>query len=117
MVDVSVVIPSLNEAETIGTCIEKVKTVFSKYELEGEIIVADNSDDDTPEIARSLGAVVVRSMKHVDRVVVRDDGSGDMTGEIAEGLGTRLLKRRRSGNISPVRVRVVRVKTVCRYPL
>ncbi|MFX0051760.1 MAG: glycosyltransferase family 2 protein [Candidatus Hodarchaeota archaeon] len=59
MVDVSVVIPSLNEAETIGTCIEKVKTVFNKYELDGEIIVADNSDDDTPKIARSLGAVVV----------------------------------------------------------
>lgn len=59
LVDVSVVIPSLNEVETIGTCIEKIKTVFSKYELEGEIIVSDNSVDDTPEIARSLGAVVV----------------------------------------------------------
>jgi len=59
MVDVSVVIPSLNEAKTIGTCIEKVKTVFSKYELDGEIIVADNSIDDTPKIARSMGAIVV----------------------------------------------------------
>jgi glycosyltransferase involved in cell wall biosynthesis len=59
MVDVSVVIPSLNEAETIGTCIEKVKTIFSKYEIEGEIIIADNSDDDTPKIARSMGATVV----------------------------------------------------------
>jgi len=58
-VDVSVIIPSLNEVETIGTCIEKVKTVFSKYELDGEIIVADNSDDGTPKIARSLGAIVV----------------------------------------------------------
>ena len=59
LVDVSVIIPSLNEEKTIGTCIEKVKTVFSKYELDGEIIVADNSDDDTPKIARSMGAIVV----------------------------------------------------------
>jgi len=59
LVEVSVVIPSLNEAGTIGVCIEKVKTVFRQYGVDGEIIVADNSDDDTPRIARSLGAKVV----------------------------------------------------------
>jgi len=59
LVEVSVVIPSLNEAGTIGVCIEKVKTVFRQYGIDGEIIVADNSDDDTPRIARSLGAKVV----------------------------------------------------------
>ena len=60
MVKVSVVIPSLNEARTIGKCIEKIKTVFRQYNIDGEIIVADNSDeDDTPQIARSLGAKVV----------------------------------------------------------
>jgi len=35
----------------------------------------------------SIGGVVVRAKKYVDRVVVCDDGSGDLTGEIAEGLG------------------------------
>lgn len=55
----SVIIPSLNESKTIGTCIEKIKTVFREYNINGEIIVADNSDDDTPQIARSLGAKVV----------------------------------------------------------
>jgi glycosyltransferase involved in cell wall biosynthesis len=59
LVEVSVIIPSLNEAGTIGTCIEKVKAVFRQYGIDGEIIVADNSDDDTPRIARSLGAKVV----------------------------------------------------------
>ncbi len=59
MVDVSVVIPSLNEAATIGICIEKIKTVFKLYNIDGEIIVADNSDDNTPRIAESLGAKVV----------------------------------------------------------
>ena len=59
MVDVSVIIPTLNEAETIGICIRKVQEVFKQYGIEGEIIVADNSEDDTPKIAESLGARVV----------------------------------------------------------
>lgn len=59
MVEVSVVIPSLNEEETIGTCISKIKNVFEKYGIDGEIIVADNSSDNTPNIAKSLGAKVV----------------------------------------------------------
>ena len=59
MVDVSVVIPSLNEAGTIGKCIEKIKAVFKRYKIDGEIIVADNSDDETPKIAMALGAKVV----------------------------------------------------------
>ncbi len=59
MVEVSVVIPSLNEEKTIGICIEKIKKVFKNYNINGEIIVADNSTDKTPEIARALGAKVV----------------------------------------------------------
>ncbi len=59
MVEVSVVIPTLNEEKSIGICIEKVKKVFEKYNIDGEIIVSDNSTDKTPEIARSLGAKVV----------------------------------------------------------
>ncbi len=58
-VEVSVVIPSLNEEKIIGICIEKVKRVFRDHNIKGEIIVADNSTDMTPEIARSLGAKVV----------------------------------------------------------
>ncbi|MEM2563297.1 MAG: glycosyltransferase family 2 protein, partial [Candidatus Bathyarchaeia archaeon] len=45
--------------ETIGEYIEKVKNVFKHYSIDGEIIVSDNSSDETPEIARSLGAKVV----------------------------------------------------------
>jgi len=59
LVEVSVIIPTRNEAGTIGKCIEKIKTVFERYKIDGEIIVADNSDDNTAEIARSLGANVV----------------------------------------------------------
>jgi len=62
-VDVSVIIPTLNEQETIGTCIQKVKEVFRKYSIRGEIIVSDSSTDRTPEIARALGAIVVKPDK------------------------------------------------------
>jgi glycosyltransferase involved in cell wall biosynthesis len=59
MLKVSVVIPTLNEEDSIGICIDKIKKVFEEYEISGEIIVADNSLDRTPEIARSKGAKVV----------------------------------------------------------
>lgn len=56
---VSLVIPTLNEAKTIGECIEHANEVFKKMGLEGEIIVVDSSSDETPLIARSFGATVV----------------------------------------------------------
>jgi len=59
MVEVSVVIPTMNEEVSIGTCIKKIRKVFAKHHIDGEIIVADNSTDKTPEIAESLGARVV----------------------------------------------------------
>ncbi len=59
MVEVSVIIPTKNEENTIGRCIEKIKKVFKDYNIDGEIIVSDSSTDRTPEIARSLGAKVV----------------------------------------------------------
>ena len=59
MVEVSVVIPTLNDERTKGRCIEKIKKGFEEYNIDGEIIVDDNSTDRTPEIARSMGAKVV----------------------------------------------------------
>ncbi len=56
---VSVVIPSLNEEKTIGRVIQKAKEALEAMGLSYEIIVADNSTDRTPEIARSMGAIVV----------------------------------------------------------
>jgi len=60
-IEVSVVIPALNEEGTIGRCIEKIFTVFSSGKIRGEVIIADSSTDATAVIARDLGAVVVRS--------------------------------------------------------
>lgn len=56
----SVVMPCLNEEDTLATCIEKAKTGIAKSNISGEIIVADNgSSDKSVEIAESLGARVV----------------------------------------------------------
>jgi glycosyltransferase involved in cell wall biosynthesis len=58
--EVSVVIPCLNEADTLGTCLEKVQRAFREHAIAGEVIVADNgSTDGSVEIAVRSGARVV----------------------------------------------------------
>ncbi len=58
--ELSVVIPCLNEAETVGTCVEKARRAMALEGIAGEVIVADNgSTDGSQEIARALGARVV----------------------------------------------------------
>ncbi len=57
---VSVVIPCLNEAETIEECVSRARGVLEASGLSGEVIVADNgSDDDSAELARRAGAHIV----------------------------------------------------------
>lgn len=63
MPSLSIVMPSMNEEETIRICIEKAQSIIEKYGIEGEIIVADNSSDRTPEIAASMGARVIGPIK------------------------------------------------------
>jgi glycosyltransferase involved in cell wall biosynthesis len=58
--EVSIVMPCLNEADTIGTCIEKAQRAMQAHAIAGEVVVADNgSIDASREIARGLGARVV----------------------------------------------------------
>lgn len=59
--EISVVIPCLNEANSVGICIDKAFAAFAKDNLRGEVVVADNgSTDGSIEIAESRGARVVR---------------------------------------------------------
>src|SRR5437868_4528949 len=59
--EVSVVIPCLNEANSIGICVSKAMNAFQAAKLRGEVVVADNgSTDGSIEIAEKLGARVVR---------------------------------------------------------
>lgn len=59
-VELSVVIPCLNESDTLASCIEKAQRTLAANQIAGEIIVADNgSTDGSSDIARRLGAEVV----------------------------------------------------------
>ena len=55
--DLSVVLPCLNEGETLETCIRKAQKSIGDLDLDGEVVVADNgSTDGSQQIAKDLGA-------------------------------------------------------------
>jgi glycosyltransferase involved in cell wall biosynthesis len=57
---VSVVIPCLNEAENIGTCVRDALEAIERMGVAGEVVVADNdSEDDSARLAELAGARVV----------------------------------------------------------
>ncbi len=58
--EVSVVMPCLNEADTLAVCIQKAQKALLDHAIDGEIVIADNgSTDGSQEIATRLGARVV----------------------------------------------------------
>ncbi len=82
--ELSVVMPCLNEADTLESCVRKARRAMAEHGIRGEVIVADNgSSDGSPELARRLGAQVVL----VDR---RGYGSALMGG-IAAARGRFVL--------------------------
>lgn len=59
-VELSIIMPCLNEAKTIGICVKKALGFLEQYGVKGEIVIGDNgSTDGSKEIARNLGARVV----------------------------------------------------------
>jgi glycosyltransferase involved in cell wall biosynthesis len=59
-IELSVVLPCLNEAETLETCVRKAQESLTRLGVVGEVVVADNgSTDGSQDIARRLGARVV----------------------------------------------------------
>jgi glycosyltransferase involved in cell wall biosynthesis len=58
--EISVVMPCLNEAETLAMCIRKAMEGFRCAEVNGEVVVADNgSTDGSQSIAEACGARVI----------------------------------------------------------
>jgi len=58
--DVSVIMPCLNEAATVASCVGKARAALAAAGLEGEVIVADNgSEDGSPALAAAAGARVI----------------------------------------------------------
>jgi len=59
-IEVSVVMPCLNEADTLETCIRKAQRALRENNIAGEIIIADNgSTDGSQRIATRMGARVI----------------------------------------------------------
>ncbi|MEE2674023.1 MAG: glycosyltransferase family 2 protein [Myxococcota bacterium] len=82
--ELSVVMPCLDEADTLATCISKAQRAMAEHGVRGEVIVADNgSRDDSVEIAEGAGARVVH-------VAERGYGSALMGG-IAASRGEIVL--------------------------
>lgn len=56
----TILMPCLNEEETIGLCIRKALSFLEQHQIKGEVLIADNgSTDQSRDIARRLGARVV----------------------------------------------------------
>jgi len=63
-IELSIVMPCLNEAETLATCIEKAQTFLKNEGIHGEILIADNgSTDGSQEIARQMNARLIEVSK------------------------------------------------------
>ncbi|MCZ6679288.1 MAG: glycosyltransferase [Candidatus Poribacteria bacterium] len=83
-IEVSVVIPCLNEAQTVGVCVKKAKRALKQLGISGEVVVADNgSTDGSSSIAESEGARVIHQP-------VRGYGSAYLAG-IAAARGKYLI--------------------------
>ncbi|MCA3279972.1 MAG: glycosyltransferase family 2 protein [Roseomonas sp.] len=60
VVELTILMPCLNEAETLAACIEKAMGFLARSGIAGEVLIADNgSSDGSQDIARGLGARVV----------------------------------------------------------
>ncbi|MCG8448424.1 MAG: glycosyltransferase family 2 protein, partial [Pirellulales bacterium] len=82
--ELSVVMPCLNEADTLATCIGKAFDAMREHGIHGEVVVADNgSTDGSIQIANELGARVVH---------VREKGYGNaLMGGIATARGRFII--------------------------
>lgn len=82
--ELSVVMPCLNEAETVETCVRKALGFFAEHDVDGEVIIADNgSTDGSQQLAREAGARVVP---------VTDKGYGNaLMGGIRAARGTYVV--------------------------
>ena len=58
--ELTIIMPCLNEAETLATCIEKARDYLMQYKISGEVVIADNgSTDGSQNIATQSGARVI----------------------------------------------------------
>jgi glycosyltransferase involved in cell wall biosynthesis len=82
--ELTLLMPCLNEARTVGACVAKARGLLDAHGIEGEVLVADNgSTDGSREIAEKHGARVV---------LVRERGYGAaLAGGIADARGRYVI--------------------------
>ncbi len=82
--ELSIIIPCLNEAETIEICVNKARESIQKAQLEGEVIIVDNGSTDRSQgIASEAGARVIKA---------REKGYGNaLTAGIAAAKGKYIV--------------------------
>jgi glycosyltransferase involved in cell wall biosynthesis len=107
-IELSVVIPCLNEADTLAECIEKAQRTIRDNHIVGEVVVADNgSSDGSLEIAARSGARVVKVadrgygnalMGGIAAAAGKFVIMGDADGSYDFGEIPRFLERLREGN-------------------
>ncbi len=83
-IELSIVMPCLNEADTLEICLQKAQRAILELQIEGEIIVADNgSTDGSIEIAKRNGARIIH---------VKEKGYGNaLMGGIEEAQGKFII--------------------------
>src|ERR1044071_2657415 len=83
-IELTILMPYLNEAETLARCIAKARSFLSRNKVVGEIVVADNgSTDGSQAIARAHGARLVN-------IAERGNGSA-LRGGIDAARGTYII--------------------------
>ncbi len=94
--DVSILIPCLNEERSVAECVQKARAWLARSGLRGEIIVIDNgSTDRTAELAAEAGARVLREPRRGKGYAVQT-GMLESSGKyvvLADGDGTYDLSR------------------------
>jgi glycosyltransferase involved in cell wall biosynthesis len=82
--ELTIVMPCLNEAETVGICVQKANSWMQQAGVNGEVIIADNGSSDTSQaLARAAGARVVN---------VEEEGYGSaLMGGIAAARGKYVI--------------------------
>ena len=80
--ELSVIMPCLNEENAVGSCIDEAKRFISTHNIKAEIIIADNgSTDSSVQKAAEHGAVVVSETRRGYGRAIRT-GIGNSRGEI-----------------------------------
>ncbi|MBV9191305.1 MAG: glycosyltransferase family 2 protein [Betaproteobacteria bacterium] len=84
MTELTILMPCLNEAATVGNCVANARAFLERAGIDGEVLIADNgSDDGSQALAERAGARVIE--------VARRGYGAALTGGIAAARGRSII--------------------------